>query len=297
MKVKTITTENAVESLGSIFPMYKISMKDGIMSQIGSAFFINAFGLIVSAKHVIEENMDLETKDTKNSKDIGGIGILCLEGLNRKKQIYRPLLNTVRHPYADISVSTTQQYVNEKGEQILDMPLHMTTLSGKDDEEISTLSFHKQGDPDIIKAPLVKMEGQIDISIFPHKESEHKDPARQIIYPAASITTGKIRKYWPRGTDKIMRPFPVYETDMPIYSGNSGGPVFNSKGAVIGINHSSGALDISYAVDIRLILDLHVEDTFMKGDLEPKRRTIIELIKSGVIPMEGSDEFIAEYYD
>lgn len=49
----------------------------------------------------------------------------------------------------------------------------------------------------------------------------------------------KARYYEPSGRDSFLLPFPVLEFDCPSYGGMSGGPVFDSKGFLVGILASS----------------------------------------------------------
>jgi hypothetical protein len=60
---------------------------------------------------------------------------------------------------------------------------------------------------------------------------------------------GKVTGHYPEGRDKVMLPWPCYETDMQILGGASGGPVMisGSSGIVFAINCSSfGPDSVSY---------------------------------------------------
>jgi len=50
---------------------------------------------------------------------------------------------------------------------------------------------------------------------------------------------GKVTAVYPNRRDKVLLPGPCFETNLVIWDGSSGGPVFNEKGGVIGVNSTS----------------------------------------------------------
>ena len=85
-----------------------------------------------------------------------------------------------------------------------------------------------------------------------------------------------------------MLPFPAFESNMPIYAGASGGPVFNTQGKVIAINCTRfEGTDVAYHTDITCLLDLPVDNTVTESDQIPRARTIRELAELGFISVEG----------
>ena len=76
-----------------------------------------------------------------------------------------------------------------------------------------------------------------------------------------------------------MMPAPCFESNMPVYGGNSGGSVFDAVGHVIGVNCTSyKGQDIAFHTALKGILDLWAPNvTFIPEDPEPRRRTVYDL--------------------
>jgi hypothetical protein len=53
------------------------------------------------------------------------------------------------------------------------------------------------------------------------------------------VTSGEVRRSYPKGRDRGLVPWPSLEVDAPLYGGMSGGPVFDAKGGLIGLGSRS----------------------------------------------------------
>jgi hypothetical protein len=90
---------------------------------------------------------------------------------------------------------------------------------------------------------------------------------------------GHVREVFPTARDSIMLNFPCFQSEMPIYGANSGGPVFDLKGRICGVNCSSYAgTDISFHIPSNALLNLWAAEIgFIPEDPTPRGRTILEL--------------------
>ena len=280
------TKENAIEAFRLVAPVVKVSL-DGMPTLIGTAFFITTTGVVVTAKHVILDNLDA------NSNDVGGIGVLCTYG--PWAGTYRSLRRSHWHPTADICISETAQFSDASGNELSNEVLGLSVLPPSPNERVSTQFFHEAGlNPDQAIAneprnPMLSWNFPLDLQFqAANAGTPRTEGSTHRFTPSARITRGALTRYFPTGRDRVMLPFPVFESNMPIYAGASGGPVFNSRGQVVAVNCTRiEGSDVSYHTDIACALDLIVEDTFAEGDTTPRARTIRELAVLGAVSVAG----------
>lgn len=128
------------------------------------------------------------------------------------------------------------------------------------------------------------------------------DPIKTCAYPLSKIENidgeqigefkldwfdGVIKEAHPKGRDKSVLPGACYRTNMHIMSGASGGPVFNKKGLLIGVNSTGIDLEendsgepLSYITPIDEILGLAIKSD--KGGM----KTILELCHEGYLKLQ-----------
>ena len=281
-----VTKDNATEAFRFIAPVVKVAL-DGTPTLIGTAFFITRTGVIVTAKHVILDNLD------EHSRDTGGIGVLCTYGPHLGA--YRSLRQSYWHSSADIAISETSRFADDKGDEILNDVLALSVAPQARDELISTQFFHDDGlNPDQKIAnepgnPLMRWRFEIDAQFQSAGPSTPPTDGKVHRFrPAARITRGQLTNYFPAGRDSVMLPFPAFESNMPIYAGASGGPVFNTRGQVIAVNCTRfEGSDISYHTDIVCLLDLPVDNTVTASDPIPRQRTVRQLAELGFVSIVG----------
>ena len=103
------------------------------------------------------------------------------------------------------------------------------------------------------------MEINDSVHTYAYPETEHADNRIDFF---GKYYEGKIEAHYPDGRDKNMLPSSCYQTSIRILGGASGGPVFNSKGSVIGINSTSfdaghdEASSISFVSDINDVFNI-----------------------------------------
>jgi Trypsin-like peptidase domain len=85
-----------------------------------------------------------------------------------------------------------------------------------------------------------------------------------------------------QGRDAVMLPFPCYRSSISIPGGASGGPVFDSKGRVFGINSTGyDGTEVSYLARVEEILPLTAHGMMFGPNEQPTDRTLLELAQSG----------------
>jgi len=282
----TITLENATEAFKAITPVVKVAL-DGQLTLIGTAFFITGTGVVMTAKHVILDNL------TEGGNDIGGIGVISMYG--QMAGVYRSFKRSSWHSRADIAISETAQFREPNGEVARNPVLSMSALPQRKGELVSSQFFHDSTlsvDRSIITEQLnplkewaFRFEFKVN-SVAPNTPIT-ADVVRKFS-PAARITHGTLTNYYARGRDTVMLPFPAFESNMPIYAGASGGPVFNTQGEVIAINCTRfEGSDASYHTDIICALDLSIENTITLQDRTPRSRTVRELASLSEVKIVG----------
>jgi hypothetical protein len=95
----------------------------------------------------------------------------------------------------------------------------------------------------------------------------------------ARVGFGHLTEIFEEPRDSVLLPFPCFQSDIPIYGANSGGPVFDKKGRICAVNCTSCAGDnISFHIPIRGVLELGARDIeFIPEDPVPRWRTVAEL--------------------
>ena len=234
--VSIIDLDSAEKAFDAILPVVKIAF-DGQISLIGTTFVVTNTGIVMTAKHVILDNLDV------HGKDLGGIGVLPIYG--RFAGRYRPFHHSSWHSSADIALCECARFAHrDSGEEILNTVVFDLSLKHQRlGEPVSSQFFHDPAlkpDQSIPNEPTNPLRRWVTRSTLRVESAAQGTPDPDDIprgfSPSARITHGKLTNYFARGRDSVMLPFPVFETNMPIYGGSSGGPVFNSEGHVIAIN-------------------------------------------------------------
>lgn len=267
-----ITNDNAGDAIPYITPIIKVSLC-GEVQLIGTGFFITNTGVIVTAKYVITDNIG------PDGKDIGGITALHFHNSGVAS---RGLLYSSLHPVYDLAICETHQYVDRAGEKVLESaPLALTLDTPAIGTPISTHSYHDgKSHIDDEKYPPVFMSTMSfngAFSVDPSKEVELNFNSR--------VTVGYVTDHFVNGRDLLMMPFPCFQSDLPVYGGMSGGPVFDDKGRVFAVNCTRvEGTDVAYHTSLEGILDLSIRNTIISGTEDvPHDRTIRELVRLSAI--------------
>lgn len=240
---KFITNGNPMEA---IIPIFK-QLNGHELKLIGTGFFISVNGLIVSAKHVFRDVID--DKDQKQTAPIG-----IIQFLPGSSWEFRPLLRCTTHDTADIGVAVAAPMAHNVTKKAL-----MNKILTLSDKEFSI------GDT---------------VHTYAYPATRIVQSEKQIVHVQADYFAGMITDVFPNGRDRVLLPGPCYQTSMTIHGGASGGPVFNSRGKVCGINSTGvdGCPDISFVTRIHEALNLKLTGIKFSPDSPTGDTSVRELI-------------------
>ena len=96
---------------------------------------------------------------------------------------------------------------------------------------------------------------------------------------AVRLSVGYVREIFEEMRDRVMLPFPCIQTDVRIYGGNSGGPLFDIRGRVCAVHCTSfGGNDIAFHVPVEGALELSTRgESLGLKDSMGKNFSLIEL--------------------
>ena len=263
MRLRQLRGKGLNDPLVGTTPIFKISL-EGSAQLIGTGFWVTTHGHLITAWHVIQDNI---------GKDGGDEGPICaIQTLRNRALVVRPLRKSYKHDTFDLALSETVAPFDDGAP--LTIP-HMLTLDepppGSRVHTHSFLSpeqdFSDEWNPGM---PTFEFQGE---GVIPECK------LRFNLSYMARVGFGTVTERFPDGRDAVMLPFPCFQSDMPIYGANSGGPVFDEKGRVCGINCTSyEGTDISFHVSLKGVLQLWARDIeFIPEDPVARRRSVFEL--------------------
>ena len=232
----------------AIFPIFRTD-KNGKLHLLGTGFFITRFGWFVTAKHVLESVIS-EQATTAD-------GLAIVQFLEGNIFHIRPVEAFIAHELADVGVGICAAMSHKvTGEPLYNKILTLNTNGPKMSETVWTYAY-----------PGTKVSGL--------------NPQEITINPLYYV--GSITDYFSKGRDRVMLPFPCYQTSIVLHGASSGGPVFGSKGTVIGVNSTGyeveeGECNISFVSRISDIMQLTVRDVLRSNEPEPQNVSIRDLV-------------------
>ena len=256
-------TYRVADGITGIAPIYKVSL-GGQASLIGTGFWLTEKGHLATAWHVIADNIG------KNGVDEGPI--YAMQTYADRRVVPRVLRKTSQHRTYDLALSET---IGPGGyDADLTWTFAMTMEQPKVGDFIGTYSFLSVDQ----KFDGEQYEG-IRTDTF---RGVLASPDLDLIYDlkfATRINRGEVLEIFPKRRDRVMMPFPCFRSDIPIYGGNSGGPVFDKEGRVCGINCTSyDGQNIAFHMPLKGILDLRARDIeFVPEDPVPRTRSVFEM--------------------
>lgn len=242
-----------------IAAIYKVSLL-GNPQLIGTGFWVTDSGHLVTAWHVISDNIGA------NGIDEGPI--YAMQSLADGTAIPRVLRKSYRHEGCDLALSETKSAFPDPTE-----PITMTLAEPSIGSSVYTHAFMSMADlsgPDYVGLPTVRFSGTLYVEVI--------DKIYNLDY-GATLTEGSVNAVFKSARDKVMLPFPCFESSIPLYGANSGGPVFDKKGRICGINCSGIAgTEISYHIPLREVLGMRARNIeFVPEDPVARSRDILEL--------------------
>lgn len=263
MKLRKLQSARHDDHLVGIAPIYKVSL-EGEPALIGTGFWVTSNGHLVTAWHVINDNIGE-----------GGIDrgpIYAMQTLPGRIAIPRVLRKSYRHGTFDLALSETFAF-SGTGE-VPTFPLAMTLDEPTVGSNIFTHAFLSPTQDFAGE----KLAGSSTATFVGRLAIPDLDVTFDLTF-MARVGFGKVTQVFEKERDSVMLPFPCFQSNVPIYGANSGGPVFDESGRICGINCTSyEGSDISFHVPMKGVLDLWARDIeFIPEDPVPRGRTLLEL--------------------
>jgi len=237
-----------------IFPICTtIDKNTGEMNLLGTGFFITGEGLFVTAKHVVLENF-LEQPFRPHEN------LAAVFFMENNHYLVRSTTKIVVNHVADLAFGLLASYTDNQTGQILR-------------NKRCILDISEVGIGDMVAT-----------CAYPKSKFFFIDN-KNIASFNTNYELGKITQMFPNGRDRRLLPGPCYETNMIIKGGASGGPVFNKKGKVIGVN-STGieGTDISFVSRIHEVLSMWLPEVII-GNQKVEKLTVYEMYKRGIVEL------------
>lgn len=198
-----------------IVPIFKQDLTNGdLVSFMGTGFLITRdMGIIISAKHVLDLALDEKGKQK--------YGLIIFQ-IKNKILNWRPIIKIGSAENSDVGIGLCANLVHkETGEAFQNSVPVLSSNPPRIGESLFTLAYPGTS------MKYVNNKTHIGIPLEPY--------------------TGYLKRYHRTNTDddyvKKMMSLPCYETTIQLHSGSSGGPVFDRKGRIIGINHRGFSYD------------------------------------------------------
>lgn len=221
----------------------------GDLKLIGTGFFICNNGVFVTAGHVLR---DVLNEDLQQER-----AIVVLDFSPNKGYAIRNLICGIVKNESDVGIGLCREQThNESGEKLLNKILCISSEEPSIGDRIFTYAYpntvHRKTD----------------------KEEIHLNP---LFYE------GKVTEIYPDGRDSVFLPSKCYQTSITIHGGASGGPVFNEKGHVIGINSTGfeGCNDVSFISAVQDVWGLSLPNVKLSEGASEQSITVRELQKLG----------------
>jgi hypothetical protein len=260
------------QGLAGIAPIYKVAF-GGEAKLIGTGFWITEMGHLITAWHVIEDNIG------KDGVDDGPI--YAMQALGGGAALPRVLRKSHRHNVFDLALSETSVSGEVKAHPT--RPLPMTLDEPEIGDPLFTHAFlsrdQKLNDEKYKGISTSSFDGLLAI------------PDLGITYELsfqARVSFGHLTAIFKEARDRVLLPFPCFQSDIPLYGANSGGPVFDQKGRICAINCTSFAGEtILFHIPLKGILDLGARDIeLVPEDAVPRWRNVAELGLARRVPFQ-----------
>lgn len=253
MKLSGFSEESYANLRYAVVPILKTNGENAVES-LGTGFFVSSNGLFVTAKHVL---MDVVGKD-----GLPKAALFVEQFLPGDKCLHRNIFRFFAHNIADLAIGMLN-------------PMRDRNTNGLLVNSILSLTHDVPyvGDPIITFA-------------YPHTEVVESG-GQNSVYVNPAEYVGGIVETFPNGRDRVMLPSPCYRTNMKIPHGASGGPVFDKKGNVFGVNSTGiDGTDDSFVSAIGPFFSMEIDSASVSGMAEGGRISMAALEKLGKILVE-----------
>lgn len=195
---------------------------------VGTGFFVAPNGIFVTARHVLQTAFEDDPR--------GPFGLGIIQFTPDAGFVERPVRKVIFSNHADIGIGVSAEMTSP--------------TRGKLDNRVLCLSTR---DPEVGEP--------IFTHAYPDTVAVHRDTLTELHFNP-HFYEGQIEAHFPERRDASVLTWPCFQTSMHLHGGSSGGPVFDSTGAVFGINTMSMEpyTDVSYVTKVRDVLDLVIDE-------------------------------------
>lgn len=235
-------TRNNLDLLTGITPVFRIDPSTNEVLLIGSGFWVTEMGHLITAWHVVQENIDGEGEDRGP--------IFAIQTFRDRSVAIRSFRKSDKHPQFDLALSETAMASPRSDRPTEPISMSLDELCVSD----AVFSFAILADDQIFENE--KIPGH---TVYRFKAEIADDflngPAT--VKFAVRLSFGYVSTIFEKMRDRVMLPFPCIQTDVPIYGGNSGGPLFDVSGRICAVHCTSfGGNDIAFHIPIQGVLHL-----------------------------------------
>lgn len=235
-------TRKDLDLLTGIAPVFRSDPATNEVHLIGTGFWVTEMGHLVTAWHVVQENIDGEGVDRGP--------IFAIQTFPDRSVVVRSIRKSDKHPQFDLALSETVTAPPLADRPTVPISMSLDELSVGD----QVFSFAVLADDQIFENE--KMRGH---TVYRFEGDILNDflPGPASVKFAVRLSFGCVSMIFEKMRDRVMLPFPCIQTDVPIYGGNSGGPLFDVRGRICAAHCTSfGGNDIAFHVPIQGVLQL-----------------------------------------
>jgi hypothetical protein len=221
---------------------------------VGTGFFAAKGGLFITARHVLS---------TVYETDGGGpFALGIIQFTPDGGGVERPVRRVVLSDESDTGIGVSAEMTSPARGKLDNPILRLSTRDPARGEAVFTYAY-----PDTVT---VARDALTELHINPH------------------FYEGQIEEHFPEGRDASLLTWPCFQTSIHLHGGSSGGPVFDSTGAVFGINTASMApyTDVSYVSKVRDALDLPIDGISIGEGAAPGAYSLRALAETGFAVVE-----------
>lgn len=272
-----------MDLLTAIAPVFRLDLQHSKVHLIGTGFWVTDAGHLVTAWHVVEENIGNEGVDRGP--------IFAVQTFPDRSIAVRNFRKSDKHPAFDLALSETVTAPLFERRPTSPIALSLDELSIGD----PVFSFAVLGDDQVFENE--RLPG-LTAHRFAGEISDDTLSAEIPVRFAVRLSFGHVSEIFEKKRDSVMLPFPCIQTDVPIYGGNSGGPLFDKRVRICAVHCTSfEGNDIAFHAPIQGVLHLRTSASSVGiQDSSRKQRSIIELaVEQKVLfepPMLNADRLV-----
>jgi len=232
---------NPIDLLQSIAPVFRLDVESGYVHLVGTGFWVTEVGHIITARHVLDENIH---------RGVDRGPIFAVQAFADRSVAVRNFVKSDLHPLFDLALSQTIISPGNVDQPTAPVVMSIDDLKAGDEVfSFAVLSDGQKFDNEVIPGVTTAC---FDGSTFVTELSVTAD-----IRFSVRLSFGSVTEVFPERRDKTIYPYPCVQSNVPIYGGNSGAPLFDVRGRVRAISASSyEGTDISFHIPTYCALDL-----------------------------------------